>query len=205
MLTVHRLATRRGKAYLRDSLGYVGLAATMVPVGFIAQKKGWGTSRSFVLALSAVPPLLATVLAARAEAGPSDSTAGKQRYDLRVEDIHGGSLSFGRAALRNVLKIGLPWQLGHTVAVGAAFGGFEQRDAWTIGATVATYTLLGAMVGSAAFGNGVAIHDRIAGTNVRDTSTLGTSGRTVDQVIQAAVKTIRREPYWSTPNRFESL
>ena len=171
MLTVHRLTTRRGKAYLRDSLGYVGLAATMVPVGFIAQKKGWGTSRSFVLAVSAVPPLLATVLAARAEAGPSDSTAGKQRYDLRVEDIHGGSLSFGRAALRNVLKIGLPWQLGHTVAVGAAFGGFEQRDAWTIGATVATYTLLGAMVGSAAFGNGVAIHDRIAGTNVRDTLT----------------------------------
>jgi uncharacterized RDD family membrane protein YckC len=89
----------------------------MAPVGFIALKKGWGTNRSFVLAVSAVPPLLATAVAARAESGPNAATPGKQRYDLRVEDADSGSLSCGWAVLRNVLKIGLPWQLGHTVAV----------------------------------------------------------------------------------------
>lgn len=37
-----------------------------------------------------------------------------------------------RALLRNTAEIGVPWQRGHPVGVGAAYEGLERRDPWTL-------------------------------------------------------------------------
>lgn len=166
MAALHHLAISRGKAYLRDCVGYLGLAVATVPLGLIAQQAGWGDQRWFVLAASAVPPILATLLAARRESGSVGATPGKRLYGLQVQNLHGEPLSFGQALLRNVTKIAIPWQIGHTVAVGAAFGGFEDRDPLTIVAAVVIYPLLAVMIASAGLGEGRALHDRISGSRI---------------------------------------
>lgn len=166
MAALHPLVFSRGKAYLRDCVGYLGIAVATVPLGLLARQTGWSDHRGFVLAASAIPPTIATLLAARRESSSSGATSGKRRYGLQVQGQHGEALSFGRALLRNGLKIALPWQLGHTVAVGAAFGGFDDNDPLTIAAAVATCPLLAIMVGSVALGEGRALHDRITGSKV---------------------------------------
>jgi uncharacterized RDD family membrane protein YckC len=166
MLTVHPLATRRAKAYARDCLGYFGIAAATVPLGIVAQRAGLGTNRRFVLAVSAVPPVLAALLAARQEAGPPAATPGKRRYQLMVETRTGETLTFRQALLRNLIKITLPWQLGHTVAIGAAFGGFDNRDPCTIGTAVITYPLVAVMIVGVVTRSGRAPHDRLTGSHV---------------------------------------
>lgn len=166
MAALHHLAFFRGKAYVRDCIGYLGIAVATVPLGLLAQQTEWGDHRGFVLAASAIPPTIATLVAARRESSSSGATPGKLRYGLQVHGQHGEPLSFSRALLRNSLKIALPWQLGHTVAVGAAFGGFDNQDPVTIAAAVATYPLLAVMLGSVAFGEGRALHDRITGSQV---------------------------------------
>lgn len=166
MAALHHLASSRGKAYVRDCIGYLGIAVATVPLGLLSQQTGWGDHRGFVLAASAIPPTIATLLAARRESSSSGATPGKRRYGLQVQSQHGEALSFGRALLRNSLKIAIPWQLGHTVVVGAAFGGFDNQDPLTLAAAVATYPLLAIMIGSAAFGEGRALHDRITGSRV---------------------------------------
>ena len=172
MAALHPLAISRGKAYLRDCVGYLGIAVATVPLGLLAQQAGWGSHRWFVLAASAIPPTVATLLAAQREASASGATPGKRRYDLQVQYELGEPLSFSRALLRNVVKIAVPWQLGHTVAVGAASGGFDDQDPLTIAAAVSTYPLLAVMIGSAAFGKGRAVYDRVAGTKVLVKKTL---------------------------------
>jgi len=166
MLTVHPLATRRAKAYARDCLGYLGIAAATGPFGLVAQRFGFGTNRRVILTLSAVPPILAALLAARQEAGPTTATPGKRRFQLLVEARTGEPLTFRQALLRNLVKITLPWQLGHTVAIGAAFGGFDSRDPLTIGSAVITYPLVAVMMVSVVTRSGAAPHDRLTGSHV---------------------------------------
>lgn len=163
---VNRLAGRRGRAYLYDCVVYAGVAAATVPVGALAHAAGWGGNRAFVLAASAVPPVVATWLAARQESGPARATWGKQRHGLVVTDRGGRPIDHRRALLRNTVKIGVPWQLGHTVAIGAAFGGVENRDRLTIAAMVLIYPLLAVMILAVARGEGRGLHDRVAGTAV---------------------------------------
>ncbi|WP_197522718.1 RDD family protein [Occultella aeris] len=160
------LAGRRGKAYILDCVGYLGIAAATVPVGLIARNAGWGEHRAFVFVASAVPPVLATLLAARRESGPNGATWGKRRFGLRVQDTGGADLQFGRALLRNTLKIAIPWQLGHAVAIGAAFGGYSDGDPVTLAATFLTYPLIGVMVAGVLIGRGRTVYDRVAGTAV---------------------------------------
>lgn len=161
------LAGDRTKAYARDCIGYAAIAAATVPFGLIANARGWGRKRGTVIAMSAVPPALATALAAWEET-KQGATQGKRHYGLQVVDQSGGSGSagYGRFLLRNLAKIGIPWQLGHVVAVGAAFGGFESRDRLTWGAMVITYPLIGVSAASVFFGQGRALHDRLARTEV---------------------------------------
>ncbi len=59
---IHPLAKRRVLAYAADCLGYLGLAATTVPLGLALNRRHLPTERE-VLALSAIPPVLATVWA----------------------------------------------------------------------------------------------------------------------------------------------
>lgn len=90
-----------------------------------------------------------------AVAGPEDTTA------------PGTSLPFPRALLRNAVKVALPWQLGHMVAIGAFYGGFENEDRTTIIATVLTYPVLGVLLAAVALGSGRGLEDRLAGSIVQ--------------------------------------
>ena len=161
---MHPLLAARARAYVRDAFGYLGLAAATVPLGVLLRQSGRSPSPRTVLLLSALPPLAATVAAAARET--RTGTPGQQRQGLVVVDAAGGPPRLGQALLRNALKIGLPWQLGHTVAVGAAFGGFERRDVVTLAATALVYPYLAAELTSVATGSGRALHDRASGTRV---------------------------------------
>ena len=163
---MHPLAGRRCHAYALDAVGYVGIAAAMVPLGVIAHRAGRRRHRGYLHAVSAIPPVLATLLAAGQEAGRSQATWGKRRCRLTVADRDGAPVAFGRTLLRNTVKIAIPWQLGHVVAIGAASGGFGKRDIFTLAATLVTYPLLGLMIGSVMTRSGSAVHDRLAGTCV---------------------------------------
>lgn len=163
---VHELAGARTRAYLMDCGVYLAVAAATAPLGVLAQAKGWGKSRAFVLGISAVAPLVATVVAARQESGPRAATFGKRWQGLVVRSRDGAPVTFARSLVRNFVKIGVPWQIGHVVAVGAALGYFDDADPLTLGAAAVTYPLLGAMVVTGATGDGRALHDRLAVTMV---------------------------------------
>jgi uncharacterized RDD family membrane protein YckC len=120
--------------------------------------------------VSALPPVAATLLAALEEAGPRHSTPGKRRERLVVAGAAGHPLTLPRTLIRNAVKIGIPWQLGHIVTIGASFAGFQRRDPLTLVAAAVTYPLLAAMVTAVARGSGRALHDRLAGTQVLSTT-----------------------------------
>lgn len=166
---MHYLAVSRAHAYLRDCVAYLGLAAATVPLGVVGQITGWGKKPPFAYAVSVAPPILAALLAARQEARHG-ATPGKRHHHLIVTKRAGTPITFGRALTRNCLKIAIPWQLGHMVAIGAVFGGFDKKDPLTLGAAFITYPLLAAMILGVVLGDGRTIHDRLSGTRVVGTA-----------------------------------
>lgn len=163
---MHPLAALRARAYARDCVRYLAIAAATAPLGAVAGvARERGRLREFAWGVSAVGPVVATVLAARAESR-SGMTGGKRSHDLRVVSAAGGSAGAGRCLLRNVVKIAVPWQLGHLVAVEAAFGELERRDPLTVTAAVVSYLLPAMMIASVFAGEGRPVHDRLAGTRV---------------------------------------
>lgn len=64
------------------------------------------------------------------------------------------------------MKIAIPWQLGHVVAVGAVYGDFDTGAAGTMVAMVLLYGVVIVLVGTVMLGSGRGIHDRIAATRV---------------------------------------
>ncbi|MGV8978199.1 MAG: RDD family protein [Cellulomonas sp.] len=170
---MNELAGARARAYLVDCVLYLGIAAAEVPFGLAAIRFGWASNRAWGYAASAVAPAAAAVLAARAEAGPHQATLGKRREHLKVvrASARGGDapISTARGLVRNVVKIAVPWQLGHMVALGASWGGFEKRDPLTLASVILVYPLLGVMAWAAWRADGRALHDRVAGTRVVNT------------------------------------
>jgi hypothetical protein len=142
---MHYLFPARSRAYLLDCLAHLAVPAALVPVGLVVQRRAGGPDRRLVRALSAIPPVAGTLLAAAAES--RTGTWGHRAQGLTVLSSDGRVPSFRRALLRNAVKVGAPWQLGHVVALGAAEGGFERRDPWTITATAVRYPWLAAAVG----------------------------------------------------------
>lgn len=164
---MHPLAGRRGKAYLLDCVRTIGVGVALVPLGVLLHRRGLiGPYPVRSHLASAVLPLVATVWAAKEESGPAGATRGKRCQELTVTTDGGAALSFRKALLRNTVKIFIPWQLGHTVAIGAAYGGYERKDPITLAATALTYPLLGVLIGGVVRGNGRAIHDRVVGSAV---------------------------------------
>ncbi|MFD1717905.1 RDD family protein [Georgenia deserti] len=159
------LARRRIVAYALDATGYVGIAAAMIPLGLLARRAGWGDSQAFVISASAVPVLLATAIATRAEI--RGGTWGKRRQALRVAAPDGAALSLGPALARNVLKIAIPWHLGHLVAIEGAFGGFDEPRPTLVVTTVATYLIIGVGLWGVLRRSGVTAYDAVAGSRVR--------------------------------------
>ncbi|MGB7448639.1 MAG: RDD family protein [Ornithinimicrobium sp.] len=170
---MNHLAGARARAYLVDGALYLGIAALELPLGLAAIRFGWSSNRTWVHAASAVAPIVAAVVAARAEAGPHEATIGKRREHLKVVAVspRGRELRISTASglVRNFVKITVPWQLGHVVALGASRGGFEEGDPPTLVSSALVYPLLGVMAWTGLRGNGRALHDRAARTRVVST------------------------------------
>jgi len=162
------LAWRRVAAWAIDWLIISGYAAALVPLGLWLDESsvrlsplGWNAVSFVVL----VVPV--TVWLTAWEATGSGATPGKRSLRLRVRSLQGGRPGWRRAVVRNVIKIALPWELGHT----AAFLLSDPRTGRTsglIGSGCAFLACALAAVYVAALftGYGHPPYDRLAGTEV---------------------------------------
>lgn len=182
------LAWPRTKAYLLDWLYYLGIAALLVPFGLVALRLGWGANRAYDVLMSLIPPVCAALLAARWESQPIPATPGKKWQGLAVTRREPGSsrprgggvvdpggaeeqrdlspVTFRRALARNLVKIALPWQLGHLQGLAAAWGAFANPGPATVVLSAVTWPVLVLVVVLVWRPSGLGLHDRVAGTRV---------------------------------------
>lgn len=158
-------------AWLVDVLCISGWVAVLAVVGATLYLTGAvdslsanvGNAVSFVVLI-----LPATVAMAWFESSSREATIGKHARGFRVVDAGTGSrVSFGRALLRNALKIAVPWEVGHTVAyglVGTARGG--AIPGWLVVATVAAYLVPTVYVATLFIGHGRTPYDWLSRTVV---------------------------------------
>lgn len=147
-------------------LGWAVLVAAIgVPLYLAGRLPGVGLLGLNLLGLGLVV-LPATIGLTALESGRYEATPGKLKLGLRVRrDPSGDRISWARSLLRNLLKLGLPWTLGHMAAIALANGG--GWDAM-LGAVLSMAVPL-AYVVSLFRGDGRAIYDHLAGTMVIST------------------------------------
>lgn len=91
------------------------------------------------------------------------ATPGKQFLGLRVVGEDGGPVPLGRSVRRNLLKVLLPWELGHTALWWSQM--YRVRDVPALVALGASYIVaVGYLAGL--FRGGRPLYDRLAGTRV---------------------------------------
>ena len=101
--------------------------------GFVAQN---------LVGLTVVAPIV--VAAAWCESRRGGATPGKRALRLSVEvaDGSGGRASFPRALLRNTLKIGVPWLIGHAAVFALLDSSASGTPpAWSLWLLAAAYVL----------------------------------------------------------------
>jgi uncharacterized RDD family membrane protein YckC len=149
-----------------DAVSWLVFPAAALPVGLALHGAGFHLPSLVLNALAFVAVILpATLWATTQEAAPKCATLGKRRCGLRVARVATGRAVTRRRALgRNLIKLAIPWELGHT----AAFGFAEQPipGPWIIGLAAATYAvvlinLIGLFTPSRR-----TVHDRLSGTVV---------------------------------------
>ena len=112
------------------------------------------------LALVVLPVTVALTLL---ECGRYEATPGKLKFGLRVRvDPTGARLSWQRSLLRNLLKLGVPWSLGHLAAIALAGGGGVDAQ---IGAILSMAVPIAYLI-TLFTGGGRTVYDRLAGTMV---------------------------------------
>ncbi|MEU9831990.1 RDD family protein [Streptosporangium sp. NPDC048047] len=161
-------AGRRIVAWLIDWLCVLVLPLLLVPVGVAAGGMGlrlpaWGWNVvSFLILIVPV-----TVWAARRESGPLQATPGKRRMGLAVADARSGRpVGFGPALLRNILKIAVPWELGHTVAFAFVSQAGGEVPGPVVALTVVTYAVMFCWLGSLFLPSARTPYDLAGGTRV---------------------------------------
>lgn len=169
-------------AVLVDWLCILGWVAITVAVGVPLYLSGVtahlsAIASNLIAALVTVVPV--TVVLARLESGPRQASIGKRARHLRVvEAVTGSRVSFRRSILRNTLKIGLPWTIGHAAVyaiVRTSGSGPVGASVWVL--TAVAYLVPLTYVGSLFVGTGRPPYDLIAGTDVIcGTGPSGTSG-----------------------------
>ncbi len=121
---------------------------------------------NLVAALITVVP--ATVVLAWLESSPRQASIGKRTRHLRVVDaVTGSRLSFRRSILRNTLKIGLPWTIGHAAVfsiVQASGSGSVPVSVWLL--TAVAYMFPVTYVVFLFVGRGRTPYDLISSTEV---------------------------------------
>jgi len=148
-------------------LGWAAVVAAVgVPLWLAGYTGGLGPLGLNLVGLGLVV-LPATIGLTLLESGRYEATPGKLRLGLRVRRDPGGErIRPGRSLLRNLLKLGLPWGLGHLAAISLATGG--GLDA-LIGAVVTLAVPVSYLV-TLFVGNGRTVYDRLAGTMVIGTA-----------------------------------
>jgi uncharacterized RDD family membrane protein YckC len=141
------------------------VAAVGVPLYLTGQTSALGPLALNLVGLALVV-LPLTVALTVMECGRYEATPGKLKFGLRVRrDPSGERVSWQRSLLRNVLKLGVPWSLGHLAAIALAGGGGIDAE---IGAVVSMAVPVAYLV-SLFIGDGRTIYDRLAGTMVIST------------------------------------
>jgi uncharacterized RDD family membrane protein YckC len=141
------------------------VAAVGVPLYLTGQTSALGPLALNLVGLALVV-LPLTVALTVMECGRYEATPGKLKFGLRVRrDPTGERVSWQRSLLRNLLKLGVPWSLGHLAAIGLAAGGGIDAE---IGAVVSMAVPVAYLV-SLFIGDGRTIYDRLAGTMVIST------------------------------------
>jgi uncharacterized RDD family membrane protein YckC len=114
-------AGRRIAAWCVDWLVVSGYALALVPLGLILAGHVGRLSPVTGNAVGLVVLVMPVVVWLAAwERGQGGASPGKRMLRLRVEADGGTALGWRRSLLRSALKVGLPWELGHTMAF--AFG-----------------------------------------------------------------------------------
>lgn len=164
------ISGRRLVAWLIDwtcILAWVAITAAIgVPLhlaGMIAPT-GYG-ALNLIAALVVVVPVV--VGAAWFESRSVAATPGKRVMRLRVRTT-GGRPPFRIALLRNTLKIGVPWLIGHAAvfAIVASSGTTDPVPVWVWLLTGAAYLIPLIWIGSLFFAGGRTPYDRAIGTDV---------------------------------------
>jgi uncharacterized RDD family membrane protein YckC len=127
---------RRIRAALVDLAVALGWAAVVAAAAVAVQL--W-------VGLGAVPPLQLNVLLgglvvlpvigwlALTEGGRYGASPGKQWLGLRVQRAGGGPLGRGRALVRNLVKVGVPWLIGHAAVLAVVTGSSPlAADVWIL-------------------------------------------------------------------------
>jgi uncharacterized RDD family membrane protein YckC len=155
-------------AFALDAATYLIIPALLLLLGLLLIRQGIMLSSVAVnaigLALVIAP---ATAWATWREARPRGATPGKRLLRLRVLDGRAEALvPVSRTLARNVIKIALPWELGHTVALGYAYTGSGNVPAWLWVLTAIIYGWLLVNLILLIIPSRKPVHDRVARTIV---------------------------------------
>ena len=159
---------RRIVAWLVDWLCFLVWLALLAAIGIPLYLSGvtgqWSTvTTNVVSALVTAVPL--TIFLAVLESGARQATIGKRVMGLKVVGTRDGErLSFGTALLRNVLKVAVPWTVGHAAAIGLV--GSSEVGPGLLVLTAAAYVLPIAYVVTLFVGEGRTPYDRAGGARV---------------------------------------
>lgn len=164
-------ALPRAAAFALDAATYLIIPALLLPLGLLLVRHGVVLNSTAVNAIGLVLVIApATAWATWCENRPRGATPGKRLLRLRVLDQRSNELPRAAQSLaRNVTKIALPWELGHTVALGYAnSGGAVPVWLWVLTAIVYGWLLLNLILLIMSFHR--PLHDRLAHTMVTRTS-----------------------------------
>lgn len=153
-------------AWLIDCGGILGWLALTVVIGVALRQFGVrpGPVGTNVLAtMFGVAPVCISLAAF--EAGPRQATPGKRRRHLIVVSTdQQRRISLGRALVRNLLKVGVPWTLGHALAI-ALVGGARFTAVLVVLAALA-YTMPVCYLTTLLVRPHRPVYDRLIGTDV---------------------------------------
>ena len=110
-----------------------------------------------------------TVAFAALESSSREASLGKRARHLRVVDSTTGQrVTFRRALVRNALKIGVPWSIGHAAAYGIVISSSTGAvPAGVVVVTALVYALPLLYVLCLFIGSGRTPYDRLSGTMVK--------------------------------------
>jgi uncharacterized RDD family membrane protein YckC len=156
-------------ATLLDALTFLLAPALLLPVGVLFVHRGVNLTQPALNVVGFLFVVLpATLWTAWCEARSRQATPGKRLLGLVVVTaMSGARIGRGRSLLRNLIKIALPWQLGHTAVIGLAAVGETSPPPWLLAVTVLAYALPLLSLTLVLVRPHRAMHDRLAGTRVR--------------------------------------